>query len=153
MISSSECGVLLLAVIVAAFVFSVLLRCSFSSYWKVDFNQLQIRSMIWASSLQIREHGHFGDFYFIILFVGILQLPLYAINIDAVRLFADSSFLFLAMLNLYLHVMYSINYWNEWISLFLSQKNKNKSSSAILKGTKLNLFSLMFKGGESFSNK
>jgi hypothetical protein len=69
--------------------------------------------MIWASSLQIREHGHSGDFYFIILFVGILQLPLYAINMDAVRLFADSSFLFLAMLNLYLHVMYSINYWNE----------------------------------------
>ena len=125
MISSSECGVLLLAVIVAAFVFSVLLRCSFSSYWKVDFNQLQIRSMIWASSLQIRERGHSGDFYFIILFVGILQLLLYAINMDVVRLFADLSFLFLAMLNLYLHVMYSINYWNEWISLFLSKKNNN----------------------------
>ncbi|CAJ2653385.1 unnamed protein product [Trifolium pratense] len=61
--------------------------------------------MIWASSLQIRKHGHSGDFYHIILFVGILQLPLYAINMDAVRLFAVSSFLFLAMLNLYLHVM------------------------------------------------
>ncbi|CAJ2654830.1 unnamed protein product [Trifolium pratense] len=69
--------------------------------------------MIWASSLQIRKHGHSGDFYHIILFVGILQLPLYAINMDAVRLFAVSSFLFLAMLNLYLHVMYCINYWNE----------------------------------------
>ncbi|CAJ2639951.1 unnamed protein product [Trifolium pratense] len=39
--------------------------------------------MIWASTLQIRRHGYFGDFNFIILFVvGIL--PLYAINSDAV---------------------------------------------------------------------
>ncbi|CAJ2651670.1 unnamed protein product [Trifolium pratense] len=68
--------------------------------------------MIWASTLQIRKHGYFGDFSFIILlFVGIL--PLYAINTDAVSLFADSSFLFLAMLNVYLDLMYYINYWNE----------------------------------------
>ncbi|CAJ2644644.1 unnamed protein product [Trifolium pratense] len=38
--------------------------------------------MIWASTLQIRKHGYFGDFSFIILlFAGIL--PLYAINTDA----------------------------------------------------------------------
>ncbi|CAJ2647511.1 unnamed protein product [Trifolium pratense] len=38
--------------------------------------------MIWTSTLQIRKHGYFGDFSFIILlFVGIL--PLYAINTDA----------------------------------------------------------------------
>jgi hypothetical protein len=58
--------------------------------------------------LQIRKLGHSGDFNFIILFVGIL--PFYAINLDAVSLFADSSFLFLAMLNLYLIMMYSIDY-------------------------------------------
>ena len=50
---------------------------------KIGFSQLQIQPMIWASTLQIRRHGYFGDFNFIILFVvGIL--PLYAINSDAV---------------------------------------------------------------------
>jgi hypothetical protein len=35
------------------------------------------------------EHGHSGNFNFIMLFVGIL--PVYAINLDAMSLFADSS--------------------------------------------------------------
>ncbi|AES81158.1 transmembrane protein, putative [Medicago truncatula] len=51
--------------------------------------------MIWTSTLQIRKHGYFGDLSFIILFVCIL--PLYAINLDVVSLFADSPFTFLAM--------------------------------------------------------
>jgi len=51
--------------------------------------------MIWASTLQIRKHGYFGDLGFIILFVGIL--PMYIINLGAVSLFADSPFTFLAM--------------------------------------------------------
>jgi len=51
--------------------------------------------MIWASTLQIRKHGYFGDLDFIILFVSILSL--YAINLRAVSLFADSPFTFLAM--------------------------------------------------------
>jgi len=51
--------------------------------------------MIWASTLQIRKHGYFSDLDFIILFVGIL--PLYAINLGVVSLFADLSFTFLAM--------------------------------------------------------
>jgi len=51
--------------------------------------------MIWASTLQIRKHGYFGDLGFIILFVGILQL--YAIKLGAGSLFADSPFTFLAM--------------------------------------------------------
>jgi len=38
---------------------------------------------------------YFGDLDFIILFVGIL--PMYAINLGAVSLFADSPFTFLAM--------------------------------------------------------
>jgi len=51
--------------------------------------------MIWASTLQIRKHGYFGDLGFIILFVGIL--PMYAINLGVVSLFADSPFTFLVM--------------------------------------------------------
>ncbi|KAK2432666.1 hypothetical protein QL285_018033 [Trifolium repens] len=66
-----------------------------SQYNNIRSSHLQIQSMIWTSTLQIRRHGYFGDFNFIILFVvGIL--PLYAINLDAVSLFADSSFTFLA---------------------------------------------------------
>jgi len=51
--------------------------------------------MIWAPTLQIRKHGYFGDLDFIILFVGIL--PMYAINLGVVSLFAYSPFTFLAM--------------------------------------------------------
>jgi hypothetical protein len=77
----------------------------FDSSRKIIFGQLQIQSMIWASTLQIRKHGYSGDFNFIILFVvGIM--PLYAINSDAVSLFADSSFTFLAKLNMWLYLMY-----------------------------------------------
>jgi len=42
--------------------------------------------------LQIRRHGYFGDLGFIILFIGIL--PLYAINLSVMNLFADSRFVF-----------------------------------------------------------
>jgi len=51
--------------------------------------------MIWASTLQIRKQEYFGDLDFIILFVGIL--PMYAINLGVVSLFADLPFTFLAM--------------------------------------------------------
>jgi len=51
--------------------------------------------MIWASTLKIRKHVNFGDLGFSVLFVGIL--PFYTINLDAVSLFADSPFTFLAM--------------------------------------------------------
>jgi hypothetical protein len=93
--------------------FPVLLRCSFDSSRKIIFSQLQIQSMIWASTLQIRKHGHSGDFNFIILFVvGIMSL--YAINSDAVSLFADSSFTFLAKLNMWLYLMYLSIWMNEY---------------------------------------
>jgi len=59
--------------------------------------------MIWASTLQIWKHEYFDDLDFIILFIGIL--PLYAINLGAVSLFADSPFTFLAIL----YLMYFIN--------------------------------------------
>jgi len=51
--------------------------------------------MNWASTLQIRKHGYFGNLGFIILFADIL--PMYAINLSAVSLFADSTFTFLTM--------------------------------------------------------
>jgi hypothetical protein len=55
--------------------------------------------MVWASTLQIRNHGYSGDFNFIILFVVDI-LPLYAINSDAMSLFAGLSFMFLTKLNM-----------------------------------------------------
>ena len=101
---------------------SFVVRCLFASYWKINFRQSQIQSMIWASTLQIQKHGYSGDLDFIILFVGIL--PLNAINLGAVSLFADSPFTFLAILIMLLALMYFIN-MNEWISLFLSTKKKS----------------------------
>jgi len=67
--------------------------------------------MIWMSTLQIRKHGYFGDLGFIILFVGIL--PLYAINLGVVSLFADSPFTFLAMF------VSDVLYRFEWMNIVL----------------------------------
>jgi len=74
--------------------------------------------MIWASMLQIRKYGYFGDLDFIILFVGIF--PLYAINLGAV---ANSPFTFLAMF--VFDVLYQLQL--EWMNivLILSKKKKN----------------------------
>ena len=99
-------GVVLILHLVAMFV---------CLYWKIGFSQSQIQSMIWMSTLQIRKHVYFDDLNFIILFVAIL--PLYAINLCAVNLFVDSSFMFLAILIL----IYYINL-NEWISFLFSTK-------------------------------
>ena len=56
-----------------------------------------------SSTLQIRRHEYFGDLntVMLVIFVGIGTLPFYAINMDVVSLFTNSSFLFLANLNLY----------------------------------------------------
>ena len=84
MISPSECGVVLFVVLCDVFVVPYCCGVHLISIEKIGFSQLQIQPMIWASTLQIRRHGYFGDFNFIILFVvGIL--PLYAINLDAVN--------------------------------------------------------------------
>jgi hypothetical protein len=72
--------------------------------------------------LQIRRHGYFGDFNFIILFVvGILSL--YAINLDAVSLFVDSSFTFLA--NVEYVILFDVfdQFKRMNIILFLSKKS------------------------------
>jgi len=84
------------------------LRCLFVPIERsASVNQLQIQSMIWTSTLQIRKHEYSGDLDLIILFVGILSL--YAINLDAVSLFAVSSFTFLVILMMLLYLMYSID--------------------------------------------
>jgi hypothetical protein len=62
-----------------------------------SFGKLQIQSMIWTSTL-----------------------PLYAINSDGVSLFADSSFMFLMKLNMWLYLMYLSN----WMNIILIVSNK-----------------------------
>jgi len=53
-----------------------------------------------------RSRDTFGDLN-IVVFVGLYTLSSYAINIDAVSLFTNSSFLFLATLNLYcINILY-----------------------------------------------
>jgi len=72
--------------------------------------------------LQIRRHEYFGDMNIVILliFVGICTLPFYAINMDVVSLFTDSSFLFLA--NLYcIDVLHQF----EWMNIVYFCKKKN----------------------------
>jgi len=64
-----------------------------------------------SSMLQIRRHEYSEDMNIVILviFVGIGTLLFYAINIDVVSLFTNSSFLFLANLDLFCINVYSIN--------------------------------------------
>ena len=82
--------------------------------------------MIWAWTLKIWKHGYFGDLSFIILFVGIL--PLYAINLGIVSLFADSPFMFLAMF--VSDVLYRFKWMN--IVLFLWKEKKKKYNKFII---------------------
>jgi hypothetical protein len=117
-ISSCDCGVVLLVVLCSVWFF-VLSQYSFSSYWKIDISQLQVQSMIWASTLQIRKHEYFGDLNFIILFVGIL--PMYAINLCALSLFPNSSLFYVfSDVCIWCDVLYQFEWMN--IVLFLSKK-------------------------------
>ena len=137
-ISPSKCGVVLVVVLRGNIWFPVLLRCSFDSSRKIIFGQLQIQSMIWASTLQIRKHGYSGDFNFIIsFFVGIM--PLYAINSDAVSLFADSSFTFLAKLNMWLYLMYLSIWMNEYHFVCVKKKKILRTTYLLLKNYEINL--------------
>jgi hypothetical protein len=74
----------------------------FVSGWRSRSDQVQIQSMstLVSSTLQIRRHEYFGHFN-IVIFVCICNLSFYAININVVSVFACSSFLFLAIINLY----------------------------------------------------
>jgi len=65
--------------------------------------QLQLMTLA-SSTLQIRRHDYSGDLN-IVICVGICTLPFYAINMNVVSLFTDSSFLFLENLH-YIDVLY-----------------------------------------------
>ena len=83
----------------ALFVFLALFRYLLGSDCQISLDPVQIQSMTLASStLQIRRHGYSGDLN-IVICVGICTLLFYAVNMDVVSLFADSSFLFLANLH------------------------------------------------------
>jgi len=113
-ISSSKCGGLLFVVLCGVVWFPVFVRCSFDSYWKIDYS---IKDL----SVNVADPEAMDIPVTLILssiFVGIM--PLYAINLDAVSLFADSSFTFLAVLN---DVIPRFEWMN--IILFLSKKKKN----------------------------
>jgi len=65
----------------------------------------------------------------IVIFVGIGTLLFYAINTDVVSLFADSSFLFLANLDLYcIDVLYQF----EWMNIVYFCKKKKSSFKIII---------------------
>jgi hypothetical protein len=76
-----------------------------------------------------RRHGYSEHFMFVI-FVGFVTivdiLPLYAINVDAVSLFTDSSFLVFSNLELYCSI-YFINL-NEWMNIVFNQKKKKSGA-------------------------
>ncbi|RHN67142.1 hypothetical protein MtrunA17_Chr3g0099531 [Medicago truncatula] len=76
-----------------------------------------------SSTLQIWRYGYSKDLN-IVIYAGLSILSFYAINMNDMRLFADSSSLFLA--NLYCIVsMYSINS-NEWISFIFSKRKRSR---------------------------
>ena len=89
----------------ATFVFLVSLRYLIGSDCHINFDWVQIQSMtLLSSTLQIRRHGYSGNLN-IVICVGICTLSFYAINMDVVSLFTNSSFLFLANLH-YIDVLY-----------------------------------------------
>jgi len=84
----------------ALFVFFVSFKYLFDPYFHISFDPVQIQSMTLAvsSTLQIHRHGYSG-YLNVVISVGFCTLPFYAINLNVVSLFADSSFLFLANLH------------------------------------------------------
>jgi len=110
--SSSLCDICCLSCFVQVFFFG--------SDCQISLDPVQIQSMTLASStLQIRRHGYSGDLN-IVISVGFCTLSFYAINMDVVSLFADSSFLFLANSH-YIDVLYQF----EWMNIiYFCQKKK-----------------------------
>jgi len=122
-ISSPKCGGLLFVVLCGLVCFPVFLRCSFDSYWKIDYS---IKDL----GVNVADPEAMGIPVTLILsyiFVGIM--PLYAINLAAVSLFADSSFTFLAVLN---DIISRFEWMN--IILFLSKINKLPSTHLLIIG-------------------
>lgn len=86
-----------------------------------------LHEVVWfIISYSINEymmHEYFSYIYFIILFICILLL--YTINLDVVNLFADSSFLFLIMLNDVLHQF-------KWMNIYVFVKKKHVMFNMIM---------------------
>jgi hypothetical protein len=100
--------------------FLILLWCSFEWIWKSVSVNYGFIPRLSSSTMQIRRHMYSDYFDIITLFVDMSM-----INLDCVSFFADnSSFSFLAVLNLYLNLMYYTDL-NEWISFIFSKKIKN----------------------------
>lgn len=101
--------------------FLVLSWCTFGSHWQINFDQLQIQSMIWASTLQIWRHEYWDDFDFFI-FVDIF--PFY---VNQCCEFVHR-FIFFDFNNIeFVSFWYILPIWlNEWIST-LVKKNWIKS--------------------------
>jgi len=105
-ISSSLCDFVVRRLCATLFVFLVSFGYLFDSDRQISFDSVQIKSMtLESSTLQIWRHGYSGDLN-IVICVGFSTLSFYAINIDVVSLFTDSSFLFLAI---FIASIYSIN--------------------------------------------
>ena len=98
---------------------SCFLRYLIVSDCQISFDLVQIQSITLASStLQIRRHDYSGDLN-IVICVGICTLSFYAINMDVVSLFTNSSSLFLANLH-YIDVLYQF----EWMNIIYFCKKK-----------------------------
>jgi len=87
------------------FVFLVSFRYLFGSDCQMSFDSVQIKSMtLESSTLQIRRHRYSGDLN-IVICVGFSTFPFYAMNMDVVSQFTDSSILFLANFH-YISILY-----------------------------------------------
>jgi len=105
-ISSPKCGGLLFVVLCGIVWFPVFLWCLFDLYWKIDYT---IKDL----GINVADPEAMDIPMTLILsyiFAGII--PLYAINLDVVSLFADSSFTFLAVLN-------DVIFRFEWMNIIL----------------------------------
>jgi len=92
-ISSPKCGGLLFVVLCGVVWFPFFLRCSFDSYWRIDYS---IKDL--GVNVADPEAMDF-PVTLILSYIFVDIMSLYAINLDAVSLFTDSSFTFLAVLN------------------------------------------------------
>jgi len=91
--------------------FLVSFRYLFDSDCQINFDQVHIKSMtLESSTLQIWRHGYSGDLN-IVICIGFSTLSFYAINMDAVNLFTDSSFLFLVNFHC-IDVLYQFKWMN-----------------------------------------
>jgi hypothetical protein len=90
------------------------MRClfDFSSYYSICLVHID-RSTIFQLITKFINNVD-CDFNFIILFIDVI-MSLYTVNLDDISLFTNLSFLFLAILNLYM--IYSINL-NEYFLIF-----------------------------------